>query len=426
VNATPHRSHESIAEILLWQSRSRIGFVAVLGTLGEVLRLSGLLRADTYVAERLGAGVAITLCGALFIAYLAGVTGFAFWLRHRRHAGPRVLAAVVCADMLLIFGTALLVCPVQHYERTLLASFFSLQLTFVDFGRRAGYVSLAGIALCFAGLLTAASWGGVTVPWTEHLWTLFVFTLGAMTIARLHGTFTTRLNRIAKLFARAEEGDFSTAYDVSADLRPDAITVVGRAYNRMRMQLATIVLTDPLSGCLNRRGFEQQLAREASRAYRARGDLAVLAVDVDHFKEINDVFGHMAGDEAIREIGAILRATARLTDVVARTGGEEFMILAPDTDTSGALRLASRLCEAFRGHVFQSMAGRRRITVSIGLVSDRVMDERIAEGLRARADEALYAAKRGGRDRICAWTVGLRPGSVASPLRVERALSVSN
>ena len=175
----------------------------------------------------------------------------------------------------------------------------------------------------------------------------------------------------------------------------------------MRGQLATIVVTDPLSGCFNRRGFEQQYRRELSRAARAHTDVALLAIDLDHFKQVNDTQGHLVGDQVIAEAGELLRASARAQDVVARTGGEEFTILAPDTSLDGAQHLALRIVEAFRRRTFAEPEGRVNVTVSIGVVADSIRDDGIAEALRARADEALYAAKRSGRNRAVLWSRGL-------------------
>jgi diguanylate cyclase (GGDEF)-like protein len=175
----------------------------------------------------------------------------------------------------------------------------------------------------------------------------------------------------------------------------------------MRTQLASIVHTDALSGCYNRRGFEQQYRRELARAARTQTDVALIAIDLDFFKQVNDTHGHLVGDQVIAETGELLRASARTDDVVARTGGEEFMILAPNTSAAGAQNLALRVLDAFRRRTFGEPKAKVAVTVSVGVVSDTVPDESIAEALRARADEALYSAKRSGRNRVVLWSHGL-------------------
>jgi diguanylate cyclase (GGDEF)-like protein len=204
---------------------------------------------------------------------------------------------------------------------------------------------------------------------------------------------------------------------------PDAITVIGRAYNRMRGHLETIVLTDPLSGCFNRRGFDQLAVREVSRALRGSHPLSVLALDVDHFKRVNDEYGHLTGDEVLREMGLLLRETARLGDVVARYGGEEFEILAPDTNQEGAQILADRIQHAFRSRGFAAVGVERTITISIGIASDIARNDQVAAVLIARADEALYVAKRNGRDRAELWHPGMRAFDGSLPGRRSIELS---
>jgi diguanylate cyclase (GGDEF)-like protein len=168
----------------------------------------------------------------------------------------------------------------------------------------------------------------------------------------------------------------------------------------MRNQLASVVLSDPLSGCFNRRGFEQQYRRELKRAARAHVEVALLAIDLDDFKAINETHGHAAGDRIIAEAGELLRASARAEDVVARTGGDEFTILAPNTTLEGAQYLAERVLLAFRKRGFVDARQPLSATVSVGLVAESVRDDSIAESLRARADEALQAAKRAGRNQL--------------------------
>ena len=409
VNTSELRTRESNSEVLLWQSRYRLGVVALIGGAGFLLRLVGALGSgDAIGIQTLGVRATLGSLLLLVAGYVGVIVGVMMWVRWTRRAGDLALGLTIGADLLIIFATVYLVTPPSGYERALLLSFFTLQLTQLNFGVRAARTTLIAIAAAYLALVAVAIDNGATLQWVEELWTLYLFTLGSAVFVGLYGNLRTRLDHIAGLFERAQEGDFSLAYDVSADDQPDGITTVGRAYNRMRTQLYTIVLTDPLSGCLNRRGFDQQLVREAARGARSGSDIALLAIDIDHFKAINDTFGHLAGDSAIRECGALLRATARLNDIVARTGGEEFMLLAPDTDLEGATQLAERIVQAFRNADFKCVGSKHRITVSVGVVADNAMDADIAEGLRARADEALYAAKRGGRDRVCVWTQGLR------------------
>jgi diguanylate cyclase (GGDEF)-like protein len=173
------------------------------------------------------------------------------------------------------------------------------------------------------------------------------------------------------------------------------------------------VLSDPLTGCANRRGFEQALAREISRASRAGTELALLVLDLDHFKLVNDTYGHPGGDEVLRATGRLLLEAARIGDIVARVGGEEFAVLLPATSADGALHFASRLCEVVRTHGFVLAldGGTIRVTTSIGVaaVAPRNARESANEAtvLTRRSDMALYAAKRSGRDRARAWTSDL-------------------
>lgn len=305
-----------------------------------------------------------------------------------------------------MFGVTIAFSAPQYYGRVLIFAFLALHLSTFYLGQRPSLWAFGTTVVGYPLLVREAIAFGAPLYWRDELWSLAAFVFAAVICLAEQTRLRNRLQVIARLFNRAEEGDFSEAYDELSDTRPDTITVVGRAYNRVRGQLASLVLSDPLTGCENRRGFEQSLAREVARATRAGSDISLLAIDVDHFKAVNDTFGHLAGDAALREVGALLLHAARTGDIVARTGGEEFCLVLPDTSAAGAFQLATRLCDAMREHAFISGEHRVHLTASVGVVSQSALSgiaREVADSLKGKADEALYAAKRGGRDRVRVW-----------------------
>ncbi len=396
------------AEALLWQTGYRVALAVIAGSVSVMFRTAGILSLSPVAGLVLMPGAAGWILGLVSVLYVALVVVIRVRLKTVHRAGRALATLMVIADLAVIFWLVFLLARPEDYDRALLIALFSLQLTHVYFGRTPALLLIVAIATSYVLINDIAIAHGAPVQWHEVVITLAFFGVGALLVVLVQSNLHSRLATLVTIFERAEEGDFSGTYDVQHDRRPDAITVVGRAYNRMRTQLASIVLTDPLSGCLNRRGFEQQYRRELSRAARAHTDLALIAVDLDFFKRVNDTFGHLVGDQVIAEAGELLRASARAGDVVARTGGEEFMVLAPDTPVDGALHLAARIVDSFRKKSFAEPRTRKvTVTVSIGVVADTIPNEGMAEDLRARADEALYAAKRSGRDRLVLWTAGL-------------------
>ena len=171
-----------------------------------------------------------------------------------------------------------------------------------------------------------------------------------------------------------------------------------RADNRRLEALAT---TDPLTRVLNRRALIDRLTSEVDRARRYDSSLALLLFDIDHFKQINDTAGHLAGDSVLRQLGALLEDAVRKVDIVARYGGEEFIAILPETSAEGAVIFAERLRERISTHSFDIGAGRIvRLTVSIGIATFPSSGVASTEDLIARADEALYRAKAGGRNQV--------------------------
>jgi two-component system, cell cycle response regulator len=184
---------------------------------------------------------------------------------------------------------------------------------------------------------------------------------------------------------------------VAAIRRAQALETT-RAENRRLEALAT---TDPLTRVLNRRALLDRLNTEVDRARRYESSLTLLLLDLDHFKQINDTAGHLAGDTVLRQIGELLEEAIRKVDIVARYGGEEFVVLLPETLSDGAVAFAERLRERIAAQSFDVGAGRAvNLTVSIGIATFPSPLVASTEDLFARADEALYRAKSAGRNQV--------------------------
>lgn len=399
---------EAQAEILRWQSRYRVVFASLIGFASITLKWFGVVSAESVLSDTRSARSLLLTLLAMMVVYIVGHRLLAAHLARSKRATLGHVIASIASDTVIVFGAALLVTPPEHYDRALLISIFTVQFTQVFFGWTATIANLVLISAGYTTLIAIASDVGAQISPEEELWTLALYGIGVLLYVALQGQVAARMQRLVEIFQRAQDGDFSTRYEEDPDQMPDPVNLIGRAYNQMRERLQAIVLTDPLSGCYNRRGLNQLAEREVSRAIRGKKELAVLAIDLDHFKRINDDYGHLTGDEVIREVGALLRATAREADVVARFGGEEFTILAPDSNEEGALILADRVMQAFRAYRFRSLPPELCITASVGLAADWARDDEVAKTLLARADEALYVAKRNGRDQAVVWHAGMR------------------
>lgn len=168
-----------------------------------------------------------------------------------------------------------------------------------------------------------------------------------------------------------------------------------------REQLREKAMHDPLTGLLTRGAFFEIHEREILRARRAHTPTSIIMADLDHFKQVNDRYGHLAGDDVLREAARRLSATIRRSDAVGRYGGEEFIALAPACGLADALPLAERFRHSICATPFETSAGPIHVTTSVGVAStDDVVDS--ADLLKA-ADDALYRAKARGRNRVEAY-----------------------
>jgi diguanylate cyclase (GGDEF)-like protein len=157
-------------------------------------------------------------------------------------------------------------------------------------------------------------------------------------------------------------------------------------------------LTDALTGLMNRYGLQRALFKEVAETRRYKRALSCLMLDTDHFKKINDTHGHPVGDIAIQQIGTLLTETIRASDMVFRYGGEEFIILLPETNLDGAVIVGEKICAAAQSRVFGDGERIFPLTLSVGVAT--LKDDESGNDMIARADEALLCAKEKGRNRV--------------------------
>lgn len=379
-------------EVLLWQRWIR--YAAAIALVG-----AGLLVRRESTSDPRGT----VLVAALAAAYVTLVWSSA-WLLARARGQPLAAAwpaLTFALDVVALAVGAWLLLPPAGTVLVLLAGFLVLQLSVFSFGRWYGLATGVASVACYVLLslvvppyVAGPRPGVLTVVATTIT---FAFVGGVLVITL--GRHRARMNALRRFCKRVEMGDLATSYDTEGERRPDDLTLLARSVDLMRQRLIELVGTDPLTGALNRRALELRLRREWRAAKRRGSALAVLAVDLDNFKPINDTYGHPAGDAVLRELADVMRMTVRDTDVIARVGGDEFVLLLPDTGWQGAITLAERL----RRHVDeQTFAGEQRIplTISIGIALARGADDVRATDLLEEADRSLYRAKTSGRNRI--------------------------
>jgi len=165
-------------------------------------------------------------------------------------------------------------------------------------------------------------------------------------------------------------------------------------------EIYRLMTVDGLTQVHNKRYFDEMLERELSRARRYDRSFCLILFDIDHFKQINDNFGHLAGDAVLRQLGTLVRSHVRRDDIVARTGGEEFAIITPEISMTGAMELARKLNAMVDEAVFEFEGTRIDVTISLG-VAQWVPEMQSTQAVIQAADEKLYEAKRSGRNRVC-------------------------
>jgi diguanylate cyclase (GGDEF)-like protein len=266
-----------------------------------------------------------------------------------------------------------------------------------------GLLGPLGAALIGYALATTPGYTDAAVLYMwPALWMAFFFgTRGTLSIVAWIGV----VHGAVLLSLPPETRDLDRWIDVVVAVLVVALVVRALAARNERLlaRLTAEARVDPLTSLLNRRGLEERMEEEVSRASRDRGSLGVAVFDLDHFKHVNDEHGHEIGDRVLAWFGSLLAEQVRGVDVAARVGGEEFLVLLPRADASAAYAIAERVRGAVQTTGSQSSRLRYgvpstlRLTISAGVSSGAAPTD--VRGLIEAADRAMYSAKRTGRDR---------------------------
>ena len=381
-----------VREALLWQRWMR--YLALLAVVALALAFGVGSRTIMLLP------IALTALGyVLCVALSAAVVRRADVVHEHR-----MPALLVTADILALAALVWLSGTPAEMGRILMGATLVVQLAAFYFGRRLGSYAALLAALAYLWTTRVAPNSAVLPnPSLPHvLYSLGVFGLVSTVIVTAYGNFRARMSRLRLFCKLVEDGDLTPSFALGIDRRPDDLTLLARSFEAMRSRLAEQIGTDPLTGCLNRRALESRLRAEWRQAKRRSSTVAVLGIDLDHFKLINDTHGHPIGDIVLQELAGIMKATARDTDAVARLGGDEFVIVLPDTGWQGALTFAERLRRKVDDFGFGGASVSISTTISVGVALARGTDPISPEMLLQEADRSLYKAKSGGRNRVFA------------------------
>jgi diguanylate cyclase (GGDEF)-like protein len=315
---------------------------------------------------------------------------------------PWLPALLVTADLVAMGATIYLTTPPIVANQFLILAMLSVPLAAFYFGTGLGvYATLlaATVYLAIGRLLPPFVPGPPPLSILANL-SLFAISAGVLTYA--FGRFRMRMDQLRVFCKIVEEGDLAGGLELSHAKYPDDLTLLARSFDSMRSGLAEQIGTDALTGLLNRRALEARLKADWRLAKRRDTHVALAAIDLDHFKQINDTRGHPVGDLVLQQLAAIMKSTARDTDAAARFGGDEFVILLPDTGWQGALTFAERLRRRVDDFSFGPPGAPMTITISVGVALARGSDPISPEELLKEADRSLYKAKQQGRNRVFA------------------------
>ncbi len=382
---------EAQREAILWQR-----WVRYLGVLLALLvaLLFGAAPGDAALMQ------VVIACGV----YIAVIMAASWWVKRSERGVllPALPALLVTADIGMMAAFFYFASSGSVHYRMLLIGLLAVQLAVFYFGKWLG---------AYAAALTTAAYlvidlvfppfipGGAALL-SRTLLTAATFALVSGAVIFVFGSFRQRMDEL-RLFCRlVEDGELTTKLTATQAPHPDDLTLLARSFETMRDRFAEQIGTDPLTGCVNRRALENRLRTDWRLAKRRGSHVAVVAIDLDHFKTVNDSRGHPVGDMVLQQLAGIMKATARDTDTVARLGGDEFVVVLPDTGWEGATKFAERLRQRVAEYSFGPGDAPVGATVSVGVALARGTDPISPELLLHEADRSLYKAKTDGRNRV--------------------------
>ncbi|OIQ94632.1 putative diguanylate cyclase YdaM [mine drainage metagenome] len=262
---------------------------------------------------------------------------------------------------------------------------------------RIAIITASNILICIASLITLLRDRPTAMLRFGEAFTA-VFIIAAAAVAALRGAIAIWIDpKLNDVMAATGPQSFDTAAGALC-IFALAIGLVLMAYDRLKDELEYLVRHDYLTGTLTRRSFFDLLEAELSRSQRSHCAPALLVLDLDHFKQVNDSHGHQMGDQVLQQFAQVVQGCLRRPDLLGRFGGEEFLVLLPDTPQQAANIVAKRICAAVADACVSGESSGVRYTVSIGVATAE--DGIGVEQLLRRADEALYRAKARGRNRV--------------------------
>ena len=371
---------DGIGGVLNWGSVDKCVLSAALTLpfLGSYLAVGHHLRGRPHLADFLDYGVLGVLLRVLAGVTIAWAALLVIGLVQRRHSSESPLLVHVTIQLYAISNAFFIYCVGPYTSPLWLVLLGAGMIGFLIFPRRPVLLGLASLLLIEAGTTLAERLG--LIPYAPLI-ARYPFSAGG----RLAGPWVAYMGGVT----------FGATVIIWA-----LFAYIITRWREQETRLRELSMTDGLTSIMNRRHFMEVFQQEFERSARYGGQLACLLVDLDHFKDVNDSYGHLVGDEVLIAVAGVLRDASRKLDVVARYGGEEFALLLPETDPEGARVVAERYRHALEKVRVAVGADSLSVTASIGVACYPDDSLRTVDDLLRRADTALYRAKALGRNRV--------------------------